>query len=315
MRTWRSGSAWGLTGPAPAPRSTRRAPCINRWRPSSASLRKNQPVWQRDTNGLNKSSRPKKPKTNVIAPQSPLLIGPGRSGGRLYVRAERKFGASGEYLVDEVTRNPHPPEEVSGRREAAQGCSDRGHDRRIRPYRGRARPRDQDRTGTCRHPRSRPFRLSDLCQGRDRPAREPPPVGRRAESPARRRQSHAGRGVRGAQEGRDARRARPRARKGRGECPRAGRTRPHRRHALYRRRRARVNLNSALSAAPMRAPFSFAGYFLPLASIFVFICASSLFSFANADLSAAISARAAARSRPAAAILSWVSRASLVSAC
>ena len=40
-------------------------------------------------------------------------------------------------------------------------------------------------------------------------AREPQALGRRAESPARRRQGGAGRGLRGAQEGRDARRARP----------------------------------------------------------------------------------------------------------
>ena len=81
---------------------------------------------------------------------------------------------------------------------------------------GRARPRDQDRAGPRRHPRSRPFRLSDLCQGRDRPAREPQALGRRAQGPARRRQGGAGRGLRGTEEGRDARRARPRAREGRG---------------------------------------------------------------------------------------------------
>ena len=56
-------------------------------------------------------------------------------------------------------------------------------------------------------------------------------------------------------------------------------------------------------------------YFLALDSAFAFNCASSLLSFANADLSSAISARAAARSRPAALIFSCVSRPSLVSAC
>ena len=52
-------------------------------------------------------------------------------------------------------------------------------------------------------------------------------------------------------------------------------------------------------------------YFLPLGSTFAFICASALFNSAIIDLSAAISARAAARSRLATAILSCVSRASL----
>ena len=51
--------------------------------------------------------------------------------------------ASGEYRVDEVTRNPHPSEEVSGRREAPQGHADRGHDRRFRAHGGRSRARDQ----------------------------------------------------------------------------------------------------------------------------------------------------------------------------
>src|SRR5215471_17247332 len=52
---------------------------------------------------------------------------------------------------------------------------------------------------------------------------------------------------------------------------------------------------------------------LPPGSAFAFICASSLVIFAIADLSSAISARAAARSRPAAPILSCASRASLFS--
>ena len=56
-------------------------------------------------------------------------------------------GASGEYLVDEVTRNPHSSEEVPGRRETAKGRPDRGDDCRVRPYCGRARARDQGRAG------------------------------------------------------------------------------------------------------------------------------------------------------------------------
>ena len=50
----------------------------------------------------------------------------------------------------------------------------------------------------------------------------------------------------------------------------------------------------------MSRTVSFAVYFLPLGSAFAFICASSSLSFAIAALSAAISARAAVRSRPAA---------------
>jgi len=63
-----------------------------------------------------------------------------------------------------------------------------------------------------------------------------------------------------------------------------------------------------------RRSTTFAVYFLPLGSAFAFICASSLFSFSIADLRAAISARAEARSRSASAILSCVSRASLINA-
>jgi len=92
-------------------------------------------------------------------------------------------------------------------------------------------------------------------------------------------------------------------------------TRPHRRHTLRRQRRARLNSILNYRRRPRWVLFSFAVYFLPLASAFVFICASSLSSFVKVDLIAAISARAAARSRPAAASLSCVSRASLVSAC
>ena len=44
--------------------------CTSRWRPSCASLRKNQPVWRRAISGSSKSSRLKKPKTNDIAPVS-----------------------------------------------------------------------------------------------------------------------------------------------------------------------------------------------------------------------------------------------------
>ena len=51
--------------------------CTSRWKPSSPSLRKNQPVWRRDIKGLSKSSRRKKPKTNVIA----ATVGPLNSPG------------------------------------------------------------------------------------------------------------------------------------------------------------------------------------------------------------------------------------------
>ena len=56
-------------------------------------------------------------------------------------------------------------------------------------------------------------------------------------------------------------------------------------------------------------------YFLPLRSAFAFICASSPFNFSVIDFNAVISARAVARSRAAAAILSCVSRAILVKDC
>ena len=58
-----------------------------------------------------------------------------------------------------------------------------------------------------------------------------------------------------------------------------------------------------------------AAYFLLLGSGFAFSCVSSSASLLTVDLSVAISARAAARSRLAVVILSWVSRASLTSAC
>src|SRR5262245_29259620 len=40
----------------------------------------------------------------------------------------RGFGGA---RVDEVTRNTHSPEEVSGRGEAPEGCPDRRHDQRV----------------------------------------------------------------------------------------------------------------------------------------------------------------------------------------
>ena len=81
------------------------------------------------------------------------------------------------------------------------------------------------------------FRLSDLCQGRDPAPRKPDPLGRRAAHPARGRQEPAGRSLRGTEEGRAARRARPGARARRGERPRAGRPRQHRPDARPPRRR------------------------------------------------------------------------------
>ena len=56
-------------------------------------------------------------------------------------------------------------------------------------------------------------------------------LGRRTEDPARRRAPRARRGLRGTQEGRAARRARPGARARRRECARPGRDGPHRRDA------------------------------------------------------------------------------------
>src|SRR6516164_6832444 len=119
----------------------------------------------------------------------------------------RGFGGA---RVDEVTRNTHSPEEVSGRGEAPQGRPDRRHDQRVRAHQRRSRARHQDRAGSLRDSRSRSFRLSDLRQGGDAAARQPQALGRRPERPARRRQSGSRRGLRGDEEGRAARRARPR---------------------------------------------------------------------------------------------------------
>src|SRR4051794_17850241 len=57
---------------------------------------------------------------------------------------------------------------------------------------------EQDR----RDQRSRAFRLSHLCQGRYPAPREPDPLGRRAEGPARGSQGRPGRGLRRTEEGR-----------------------------------------------------------------------------------------------------------------
>src|SRR6516165_637812 len=110
---------------------------------------------------LEQTSRLKKPKTNVIAPE----LGPEPSGRPTAVLdpVTASIRGFGEYLVDEVTRNAHPLEEIPGRREAAQSRTDRVYDCRIRPYRGRTRSRNQGRARTRRHPRSRTLRLSDLC--------------------------------------------------------------------------------------------------------------------------------------------------------
>jgi hypothetical protein len=70
-----------------------------------------------------------------------------------------------------------------------------------------------------------------------------------------------------------------------------------------------------VAECPFERSGSRAIYFLLSTSAFAFIRASSLFSFSTVDVSAASSARAAARLRSAAAILSSVSRASLISAC
>lgn len=72
-----------------------------------------------------------------------------------------------------------------------------------------------------------------------------------------------------------------------------------------------------LLALPRAANLSLTivSYFPLLCSPFAFICTNSSFSFAIADLSSAISTWAAARSRLTAAVLSCMSRVSLVSAC
>src|SRR6185437_8809337 len=87
----------------------------------------------------------KKHKTNVIAAQSAGMVQNARADLAATSSRDRVFGGFGEYLVDEVTRNTNPSEEVSGRRETAQGRSNRGDDRRIRPHCRRARTRNQDR--------------------------------------------------------------------------------------------------------------------------------------------------------------------------
>src|SRR4029453_9551847 len=68
---------------------------------------------------------------------------------------------------------------------------------------------------------------------------------------------------------------------------------------------------------PVRRPSELPthNYFLLADCALAFNCASSLSSFATVALSAAISARAAARSRPALAIFSCVSRASFANVC
>src|SRR5262249_15367935 len=53
--------------------------------------------------------------------------------------------------VDEVTRDTHSPEEVSGRRTASQGRPDRENDQRVRAHQRRSRAGHQDRAGSFRH--------------------------------------------------------------------------------------------------------------------------------------------------------------------
>ena len=75
------------------------------------------------------------------------------------------------------------------------------------------------------------FRLSDLCQGREPAQREPEALDRRPAGAARRRQGGARGSLRGIEEGRIARRARPGARPRRCQCARADGARFHRHHA------------------------------------------------------------------------------------
>src|SRR5262249_6999744 len=111
-------------------------------RPSSLSLRKSQQLWRRATSAWREFCVAKKHKTNVIAAQSAGTV-QNVERGAAEARPQPRIRDFGEYLVDEVTRNPYPSEEVSGRREAAQGRPDRGDDRRVRPHCSRARARDQ----------------------------------------------------------------------------------------------------------------------------------------------------------------------------
>ena len=70
------------------------------------------------------------------------------------------------------------------------------------------------------------------------------------QGPARRRQGGARRSLRGIEEGRDARRARPGARARRGECARAGRARCHRPDARPQRRSSKLNRSTKKIARP-----------------------------------------------------------------
>ena len=146
----------GAYRPAPAPRSTRRSGCTSRWRRFSPRVRKKQPVlaegYQRLEQILGRCGNRKltlschtrrwSRSAPVAAVAMPALRRP-------------VLGGFGGVRVDEVTRDAHSPEEISGRREAAQGRADRGHDRRVRAHGRRSRARDQDRAGPRRHPRSR----------------------------------------------------------------------------------------------------------------------------------------------------------------
>src|SRR5215471_7374702 len=72
-----------------------------------------------------------KPKTNVVPPHCALAwVSPPKGERPRLVRCGARAGASGEH-VDEVTRNTHSPEEVSGRGAAPQGRPDRRHDQRV----------------------------------------------------------------------------------------------------------------------------------------------------------------------------------------
>ena len=128
--------------------------CTGRWRPFWARRKDEATSSGRGLSAAcSKSSADAwKPKTNVIAPQSrPWLPAVVRVRPAVWPRP-RGFGG---VRVDEVTRNAHSPEEISGRREAPQGRADRRHDRRVRAHGRRSRARDQDRAGPRRHPRSR----------------------------------------------------------------------------------------------------------------------------------------------------------------
>ena len=107
--------------------------CTSRSRPFSAKVRKKRPALAEGYRRLERNPRRHGNRKLTLLRHSRLgWSGVARRGGIGRVRgAIRGFGG---VRVDEVTRDAHSPEEISGRREAAQGRADRRHDRRVRPH-------------------------------------------------------------------------------------------------------------------------------------------------------------------------------------